>query len=100
GADLSGCGSPSGSRRGSRDFAASWSGRSRRTRARSATAWCWAAPASDPVSPFGAPRRIAVGDVEINAAVAGSGPPLLLLHGYPATHRMWLRPRAQLGERG
>ncbi|MBV8600039.1 MAG: alpha/beta hydrolase [Candidatus Eremiobacteraeota bacterium] len=27
--------------------------------------------------------------VEINAVVGGSGPPLLLLHGYPQTHAMW-----------
>lgn len=34
-------------------------------------------------------RRIDTGDVTISAAVAGSGPPLLLLHGYPQTHLMW-----------
>jgi len=27
--------------------------------------------------------------VEINAMVGGSGPPLLLLHGYPQSHAMW-----------
>ena len=25
----------------------------------------------------------------IHARVGGSGPPLLLLHGYPETHLMW-----------
>ncbi|MEO5901493.1 MAG: hypothetical protein ABIR68_15395, partial [Ilumatobacteraceae bacterium] len=25
----------------------------------------------------------------VHAAVGGSGPPLLLLHGYPETHHMW-----------
>jgi haloacetate dehalogenase len=48
------------------------------------------------VSPFGAARRLAVGDVEINVAVAGSGPPLLLMHGYPENHRMWRRAAADL----
>jgi haloacetate dehalogenase len=33
--------------------------------------------------------RIAVGDVAINVARGGSGPPMLLLHGYPQTHVMW-----------
>lgn len=33
--------------------------------------------------------RAVVGDVTINYAHAGSGPPLLLLHGYPQTHLMW-----------
>ncbi len=34
-------------------------------------------------------RTIATGGVEINVAVAGSGPPLLLLHGNPLTHVSW-----------
>lgn len=40
-------------------------------------------------------RVVPVGDVEINAVVGGSGPPLLLLHGWPQTHAMWheLAPR-------
>ncbi|MHA3705205.1 alpha/beta fold hydrolase [Jatrophihabitans sp. YIM 134969] len=29
------------------------------------------------------------GEVRIRAVVGGDGPPLLLLHGYPQTHRMW-----------
>lgn len=32
-----------------------------------------------------------VGDVVLHAVTAGSGPPLLLLHGYPQTHAMWHR---------
>ncbi|MCG7198884.1 alpha/beta hydrolase [Marinobacter pelagius] len=34
-------------------------------------------------------RQVNAGDVTINVAHAGSGRPLLLLHGYPQTHRMW-----------
>jgi haloacetate dehalogenase len=34
-------------------------------------------------------RRIEVDGVTINTAVAGDGPPLLLLHGYPQTHLIW-----------
>jgi haloacetate dehalogenase len=34
-------------------------------------------------------RRISVDSVDINCAVAGNGPPVLLLHGYPQTHLIW-----------
>lgn len=34
-------------------------------------------------------RRIATREAEINLRVGGSGPPVLLLHGYPQTHVMW-----------
>lgn len=34
-------------------------------------------------------RRISVGDVELAVRVLGSGPPAVLLHGYPQTHQMW-----------
>jgi haloacetate dehalogenase len=34
-------------------------------------------------------RRMDVGDVNLNYAIGGSGPPLLLLHGYPQNHLMW-----------
>jgi haloacetate dehalogenase len=30
-------------------------------------------------------------DVSLHVAVAGSGPPIVLLHGFPQTHLMWLR---------
>jgi haloacetate dehalogenase len=34
-------------------------------------------------------RQVDCGDVVIECKVAGDGPPLLLLHGYPQTHAMW-----------
>lgn len=34
-------------------------------------------------------EKIAIDDIEINLVVGGSGPPLLLLHGYPQTHIIW-----------
>jgi haloacetate dehalogenase len=42
-----------------------------------------------------APRRIETSGATINLVTGGSGPPLLLLHGYPQTHLMWrkLAPR-------
>lgn len=42
-----------------------------------------------------ASHDVDVGEVTVHAAVGGSGPPLLLLHGYPQTHVMWhvLAPR-------
>jgi haloacetate dehalogenase len=44
-------------------------------------------------------RRIDVeGGVTINCAVKGSGPPVLLLHGYPESHLMWRHVATALGE--
>ena len=34
-------------------------------------------------------EKIRVNDIENNLVVGGSGPPLLLLHGYPQTHLVW-----------
>lgn len=34
-------------------------------------------------------RRITVRDIELDVIVAGDGPPVLLLHGYPQTKYMW-----------
>ncbi len=36
-------------------------------------------------------RDIETGETVIHARIGGSGPPLLLLHGYPQTHVMWHR---------
>ena len=38
-----------------------------------------------------AERRIRTSAAEITVATGGSGPPLLLLHGYPQTHACWHR---------
>lgn len=43
-------------------------------------------------------KRIATKDTEINLKVAGSGPPLLLLHGYPQTHVIWRKIAPRLAE--
>ena len=34
-------------------------------------------------------RRMDVEGITVNCAIGGSGPPLLLLHGYPENHLMW-----------
>ena len=44
-------------------------------------------------------RRIKTSGAEIAVWTAGSGPPLLLLHGYPQTHLMWHRIAPALAER-
>lgn len=43
-------------------------------------------------------HRANTGDAEIFARIGGSGPPLLLLHGYPQTHSMWHRVAPKLME--
>jgi haloacetate dehalogenase len=42
---------------------------------------------------------VGTGTATIRARVGGSGPPLLLLHGYPQTHVMWHRVAARLRDR-
>jgi haloacetate dehalogenase len=57
-------------------------------------------------APPGAPPRLAgfsyrradVEGVTVNHAIAGSGPPLLLLHGYPQNHLMWRHVAPVLAE--
>ncbi|MGQ0466407.1 MAG: alpha/beta fold hydrolase [Sporichthyaceae bacterium] len=41
-------------------------------------------------------RHISCGEVEIATWTGGSGPPVLLLHGFPQTHAMWLRVAERL----
>ena len=43
-------------------------------------------------------RRVPAGDVEIHLRIAGDGPPLLLLHGYPQTHLMWHKIAPRLAQ--
>ena len=43
--------------------------------------------------------RIVANGVGINLRYGGSGPPLLLLHGYPQTHVMWHKVAPALAER-
>jgi haloacetate dehalogenase len=42
---------------------------------------------------------VAANDTLIHIARAGSGPPVLLLHGYPQTHVMWHRVAPALADR-
>ncbi len=44
-------------------------------------------------------RRIKTSGAEIHLRLEGSGPPLLLLHGYPQSHVMWHRIAPRLAER-
>jgi haloacetate dehalogenase len=44
--------------------------------------------------------RVEVGSTSYLPGVAGSGPPVLLLHGFPQTHYCWHRVAPALAERG
>ena len=43
-------------------------------------------------------RKIETSGAAINLVVGGSGPALLLLHGYPQTHTMWHKVAPRLAE--
>ena len=43
-------------------------------------------------------RQMDIEGVSVNHAIAGSGPPLLLLHGYPENHLMWRHVAPVLAE--
>ncbi len=43
-------------------------------------------------------RHVAANGIHIHAAIGGSGPPLLLLHGYPQTHVLWRHVAPRLAE--
>jgi haloacetate dehalogenase len=45
-----------------------------------------------------AKRRIRTSGAEIHCEIGGSGPPLLLLHGFPQTHAMWHKIAPALAE--
>ena len=55
--------------------------------------------ASESVIDGFADRVVDVGDVRIACSVAGHGPPVLLLHGYPQMRAMWRRVAPALAER-
>jgi haloacetate dehalogenase len=44
-------------------------------------------------------RRVQTSGAEINLVTGGSGPPLLLLHGYPQTHVMWRKIAPRLAQK-
>jgi len=46
---------------------------------------------SDPLFPGFTTHRVRTSAADIRCVVGGSGPPVLLLHGYPQTHAMWHR---------
>lgn len=46
-----------------------------------------------------ATRRLAAGEVNLFARIGGSGPPVVLVHGYPQTHVEWRHVAPRLAER-
>ena len=56
-----------------------------------------AEPSAGPLAGFDY-ARVDAGQVTLNVALAGEGPPVLLLHGYPQTHVMWHLVAPRLAE--
>src|SRR5262249_43924190 len=57
------------------------------------------AGASEELTMFGqgpGTRRARVGEVDYHLAMGGSGPPVLLLHGFPQTHYCWRKVAPRL----
>lgn len=44
-------------------------------------------------------KKLQTSEIEVNLKVAGNGPPLLLLHGYPQTHIIWHKIAPKLTEK-
>ena len=44
-------------------------------------------------------RDFETGGISLRFAIGGSGPPLMLLHGYPQTHAMWWKIAPRLAQR-
>lgn len=44
-------------------------------------------------------KKIKTSEIEVNLKIAGNGPPLLLLHGYPQTHVIWHKIAPKLAEK-
>ena len=55
--------------------------------------------ASNELFPGFAAQRVRTSGADIHCIVGGSGPPLLLLHGYPQTHAMWHKIAPALAKR-
>jgi haloacetate dehalogenase len=58
-----------------------------------------AAAQSTPLFPGFESRKIATAGATIHAVRGGSGPPLLLIHGYPQTHVEWHRIAGELAKK-
>ena len=43
-------------------------------------------------------KKVATNGAAINLVIGGSGPPLLMLHGYPQSHVMWHKVAPRLAE--
>ena len=44
-------------------------------------------------------KNIKTTDALINTKIGGTGPPILLMHGYPQTHLMWHKIAPQLSKK-